>query len=67
MPMVAAQAAGEGGNPDEMTESASSAQMVSNFGKDCYYECNQKSGFCNFCGEGNACCRHDETDGPKDS
>lgn len=30
---------------------------VQNIGKDCWSVCNGRSGFCNFCGTGNACCR----------
>lgn len=60
------QAAEQGGQSDEMTTAASGIHMVSNFGKDCWSECGQKSGFCNYCGGGNACCRHDETEGPKE-
>ncbi|CAJ1328727.1 unnamed protein product [Effrenium voratum] len=32
---------------------------LQNIGQDCWYECGQESGFCSFCGTGNACCRQD--------
>ncbi|CAK8996552.1 Lipase [Durusdinium trenchii] len=40
--------------------------MVANYGKDCWWECQQKSGYCGFCGAGNACCREGEKDGPSE-
>jgi len=30
---------------------------ASSAGKDCWYECGKKSGYCNWCGAGKACCR----------
>ena len=42
------------------TGGTSFGKMVANVGKDCWWECEQKSGFCNFCGAGNACCREGE-------
>lgn len=30
---------------------------VKHFGQDCFLACNGKSGFCDWCGKGNACCR----------
>lgn len=35
------------------------SQSLVNIGKDCWWECGQKSGMCPFCGNGNACCRKD--------
>lgn len=58
------QVVGQGGS--DVADSAAGAHMVSNFGKDCYYDCGKKSGFCDFCGAGNACCRHDEINGPQE-
>lgn len=38
------------------------SQSLVNIGKDCWWECGEKSGMCPFCGNGNACCRKDESD-----
>eukprot|EP00931_Biecheleriopsis_adriatica_P029353 TRINITY_DN1743_c0_g1_i1.p1 TRINITY_DN1743_c0_g1~~TRINITY_DN1743_c0_g1_i1.p1 ORF type:complete len:2698 (+),score=678.60 TRINITY_DN1743_c0_g1_i1:54-8147(+) len=40
------------------------APPVDNIGADCWEPCDKKSGFCSFCGSGNACCRKDHADQP---
>ena len=43
------------------------SQSLVNIGKDCFWECDEKSGFCPFCGNGNACCRRDySADAPQE-
>ena len=38
--------------------------MVANVGKDCWWECGQKSGYCDYCGSGNACCKQGDEGAP---
>jgi len=46
---------------------AGAALPLQNIGLDCWYECKQRSGFCEFCGVGNACCREGyDADSPKE-
>ncbi|CAE7445884.1 Esyt3 [Symbiodinium sp. CCMP2456] len=45
---------------------AGAALPLQNIGLDCWYECKQTSGFCEFCGVGNACCREGYADSPKE-
>merc|ERR550514_30542 len=41
-------------------------KALQNAGKDCMPTCNQKSGYCDWCGVGNACCKKGAEDGPED-
>eukprot|EP00931_Biecheleriopsis_adriatica_P099066 TRINITY_DN7332_c0_g1_i1.p1 TRINITY_DN7332_c0_g1~~TRINITY_DN7332_c0_g1_i1.p1 ORF type:complete len:369 (+),score=58.95 TRINITY_DN7332_c0_g1_i1:69-1109(+) len=38
--------------------------VLQNIGADCWTPCNETSGYCSFCGRGNACCRKNITDAP---
>mmetsp|Transcript_59663 Transcript_59663/g.106050 ORF Transcript_59663/g.106050 Transcript_59663/m.106050 type:complete len:480 (-) Transcript_59663:68-1507(-) len=37
----------------------SESHAVKHHGQDCYFACSGKSGYCDWCGKGNACCRAD--------
>merc|ERR1719158_980400 len=41
-------------------------KALQNAGKDCMPTCNQKSGYCDWCGVGNACCKNGAEDGPEE-
>ena len=57
-----------GQSPQQVAlESPVAAPFLQNIGQDCWYECKQTSGFCDFCGRGNACCRKGyDADSPKE-
>ena len=59
---------GKQDQPKSMRPPAASAALpLQNIGLDCWYECKQTSGFCEFCGVGNACCREGyDADSPKE-
>lgn len=44
--------------PDAGSVAAKDAAPLVQVGGDCYESCGKKSGYCNFCGKGNACCRY---------
>lgn len=44
--------------PDAGLVAAKDAAPLVQVGGDCYESCGKKSGYCNFCGKGNACCRY---------
>ena len=47
------------GEPNSAAPAAAAATpSLQHIGLDCWYECNQRSGFCDYCGQGNACCRN---------
>lgn len=41
-------------------------ENLSHAGEDCLEACESRSGFCDWCGRGNACCKKDSTDDPAD-
>lgn len=41
------------------------SRVLEHRGENCYDACDKKSGLCAWCGEGNACCRHDRS-GPEE-